>query len=117
MPSIYINGQMNSCGNGQFDIFLSNSSIINAEVTASVPQVQLCDNSYSLNNSNVCANMSKPIAPRHPFPPGPLLVACMETRDCGFPHFNNALLSGHDNATALCNVDRFNYCFFVIHTL
>ena len=55
--------------------------------------------------------MSTRIAPQHPFPLGPFPVASMETKNCGFLHFSNALFSGHDNATALCN-DRFNYWFF-----
>ena len=54
--------------------------------------------------------MSTHIAPQHSLPPGPWPVAHVETAHCALPHFDNALLSHHNNANVLYNVDRFNYC-------
>ena len=91
VASICDNGEMNSLGDGQFNEFLSNSITTNVEITASVPQVQLCDEETAYCDSPLCD---------------------METAHCDSPNFNNALLSCHNNATVLYNIDRFNYCFF-----
>ena len=103
-----IDGQMNFCGDGQLNKFVSNSITTNVEVSASVPQVQLCDGNYSLVNSSVCLNMSTHIAPQHSLPPGPWPVAHVETAHCALPHFDNALLSHHNNANVLYNLDSCN---------
>ena len=48
-----IDGQINFCGDGQLNKFVSNSITTNVEASASVPQVQLCDENYSLVNSSI----------------------------------------------------------------
>ena len=106
-----IDGQMNCCGDGQFNEFVSNIIITNVEVSASVPQV-LCDENYSLADSSVCLDMSTHIAPQYSLPPGTWPVTQMETVQGASTEFDNALLSRHNNANMLYNVDRFNYWLF-----
>ena len=65
---VSIDGQMNFCGDGQFNNCLYNNITTTAQVSASVPH-------------------------------------------CAPPHFNNALLSCHNNVNVLYNIDRFNYWF------